>query len=70
MLDMTELLMIDRGDGVRLAARHTPGRGPTWPGDARGGMPGPGFRRRGREALDAGGRKRDAAVPSRPGAAT
>lgn len=30
MLDMTGLLMIDRGDGVRLAARHTPGRGPTW----------------------------------------
>lgn len=22
--------MIDRGDGVRLAARHTPGHGPTW----------------------------------------
>lgn len=30
LLDMSELLMVDRGDGVRLAARHTPGRGPTW----------------------------------------
>lgn len=26
---MSDLLMIDRGDGVRLAARHIPGRGPT-----------------------------------------
>ncbi len=27
---MTKPLMIDRGDGICLAARHTPGRGPTW----------------------------------------
>lgn len=27
---MSDLLMIDRGDGVRLAARHIPGRGPTF----------------------------------------
>ena len=27
---MHDMLMIDRGDGVRLAVRHTPGSGPTW----------------------------------------